>query len=153
MNGIAEKIVSRLITLIQQQGVLCDGVLDFLETCHQYSLNMAICSSSDLKIIQAVVDTFHLQKYFPYVHSAQFETYGKPHPSAYLSTMQHFGVSPKNCVVFEDSINGAIAGKASGATLVVIPSMPNQKQHMAFADYMYNSFTSVQVSDILQIQT
>jgi HAD superfamily hydrolase (TIGR01509 family) len=44
----------------------------------------------------------------------------KPHPEPYLVAMRHFGLAdtPERCVVFEDSLPGCRAGKASGAITV-----------------------------------
>lgn len=45
---------------------------------------------------------------------------GKPDPEPYLVAAQRLGVSPGNCVVFEDSASGALAASAAGATVVAV---------------------------------
>lgn len=45
-------------------------------------------------------------------------TEGKPHPEPYLLGAALLGLDPAECVVFEDSGSGAIAGRAAGATVV-----------------------------------
>ncbi|MBO7646237.1 MAG: HAD-IA family hydrolase, partial [Prevotella sp.] len=42
----------------------------------------------------------------------------KPDPDCYLKGMARFGCTPEETLVFEDSINGLKAAKASGATLI-----------------------------------
>ena len=146
---IQEMIIARLVELIHRDGQLFDGVINLLDDCYRKNINMAICSSSDLKIIKGVVEKFELEKYFTILQSAEFEPLGKPHPGAYLTTMKKLNVTPKQCIVFEDSVNGAIAGKASGAKTIAIPSNPEQKQNFEFCHAIYDTMKDVKLTDII----
>ena len=44
---------------------------------------------------------------------------GKPDPEPYLVGARKLGIDIKDCIVFEDAPNGVLAGKRSGAGLVV----------------------------------
>ena len=44
---------------------------------------------------------------------------GKPEPECYLTAARRLGVSPKDCVVFEDAPFGTIAGIAAGVGAVI----------------------------------
>jgi beta-phosphoglucomutase-like phosphatase (HAD superfamily) len=46
---------------------------------------------------------------------------GKPHPEPYEKACTALGVSPRHCVVFEDSETGCRSGNAAGALVVAIP--------------------------------
>lgn len=46
---------------------------------------------------------------------------GKPAPDIYLEAARRLGVDPKNCVVFEDALSGAKAGKEAGCFVVAVP--------------------------------
>ena len=50
----------------------------------------------------------------------QFEK-GKPAPDIYLTAAAQLGVAPENCLCFEDSGNGILAGKAAGMKVVAVP--------------------------------
>ena len=41
----------------------------------------------------------------------------KPHPDVYLAAAHALGVDPKRCAVVEDTVTGATAGLAAGATV------------------------------------
>jgi mannitol-1-/sugar-/sorbitol-6-phosphatase len=45
-------------------------------------------------------------------------TRGKPHPEPFLAGAALLGIAPKDCVVFEDSAAGAIAGRSAGCTVI-----------------------------------
>ena len=44
---------------------------------------------------------------------------GKPEPECYLTAARRLGVSPKDCIVFEDAPSGTIAGMAAGVGAVI----------------------------------
>jgi sugar-phosphatase len=53
------------------------------------------------------------------ITAAEIE-HGKPAPDGYLLAARRLGVSPADCIVFEDSPVGVDAGKAAGARVIAI---------------------------------
>jgi sugar-phosphatase len=45
---------------------------------------------------------------------------GKPHPEGYASAAQSLGVTPNDCIVFEDAPAGVEAARAAGAIVVAL---------------------------------
>lgn len=122
---VGSQIVDSLIALIKQRGVLNPGVTELLNMFSAKELPMAIASSSDKKIIDAVMDKFDITKYFRVIHSAEFEEYGKPHPAIYLSTAKMLGVEPQDCLAIEDSFNGVVAAIAARMKTAAYPEKTN----------------------------
>ncbi|NLB69287.1 MAG: HAD family phosphatase [Lentisphaerae bacterium] len=60
--------------------------------------------------------------------------FGKPHPSGFLLAAERLGVSPSECVVFEDSEVGIASGKAAGMKVVALSRPRHPKQNVAAAD-------------------
>ncbi|KAJ1802140.1 DL-glycerol-3-phosphatase [Coemansia sp. RSA 2523] len=72
---------------------------------------------------------------------------GKPDPEGYEVGARLLGISPKDAVVFEDSVNGVVAGCAAGCTVVgVLTSTHEDKLREAGAKYVIKDFTQVQIS-------
>lgn len=134
------EIVDALIKLINEKGELIKGVTELLNMFRSKGLLMAIASSSDLKIINAVTEKFDIVKYFDAVHSAEFEDYGKPNPAIYLTTAKELGVEPAECLAIEDSINGIIAAVASRMKTAAYPEKTNfYNPKFAIADVKFRS--------------
>lgn len=70
----------------------------------------------------------HLQKvglhsYFDTIVTRADVSQGKPHPEPFLTAAQRLGVSPQNCIAFEDSHNGVRSASAAGLATVMVPDM------------------------------
>lgn len=70
----------------------------------------------------------------------------KPHPEVYQTAMREFGVTPSDCLVFEDSLVGIEAAKQAGIEVVALYdrySAQEQEQIKASADFYFTSFAAV----------
>jgi extradiol dioxygenase family protein len=117
-------------------------VLDALQTCVDQGLRLALCSSSDDRIIDAVVDTLGLASRFELTHSAEHDEFGKPHPQPYLTTAAKLGVVPARCLALEDSIAGCLSAKSAGMTVIAVPdASARPSPRFAVADLVLPSLT------------
>jgi len=109
--------------LIIDHAEALEGVYEVLEKLSKENYKMALASSSSMSLIEVVVDKLHIRKYFDVLWSAEFEPFGKPHPGIFITTAQKLNVDAKDCLVFEDSINGVIAAKAARMKCIAVPEL------------------------------
>lgn len=107
--------------LITDHAGAMPGVHALLEQLSAQPVKLAIASSSPMSLIQAVVQKLNIEKYFDILWSAEYESFGKPHPGIFLSTANKLGVAPTDCFVIEDSVNGVIAAKAARMKCIAVP--------------------------------
>lgn len=127
LSTVTHKIVENVIHKIQTEGEAKAGVFQTLDFFKQQNIPMAIASSSYHKLIQAVVAHLDIGSYFQHLVSAEDDTYGKPHPSVYIRTAEKLGVSPMECLVYEDSFNGVLAAKAARMKVVAVPEVKDER--------------------------
>lgn len=140
VEKVGTSIVDSLISLIKQKGVLNPGVTELLEMFTAKKLPMAIASSSDKRIIDAVMGKFDLKKYFKVIHSAEYEEYGKPHPAIYLTTAKMLGVEPQDCLAIEDSFNGVVSAVSARMKTAAYPEKTNfYNPKFAIADIRFRT--------------
>ncbi len=82
----------------------------------------AVASSAHRQVIDAALEALGLSDAFDMVVSSDEVARGKPAPDVYLETARRLGVEPADCLVVEDSLNGVLAAKAAGTTVVLVPN-------------------------------
>lgn len=137
-------VLNSVKQLIQQHANAMPGVYEVLTHCKNKNYNIALASSSAMELIDVVIDKLNIRHYFDVVWSAQYEEYGKPHPAIFLSVAKQLNIEPKNCVVFEDAINGVIAAKASRMYCIAIPEEVSYNDpRFAIADVKTQSLLNI----------
>jgi len=69
-------------------------------------------------------------------------TRGKPRPEPFLAGAALLGFKPEECVVFEDSSSGVIAGRAAGCT-VIATTFSHSVESLEAAHYLIEDLTGV----------
>jgi mannitol-1-/sugar-/sorbitol-6-/2-deoxyglucose-6-phosphatase len=118
-----KEITATVKKLIIDHAKAMPGVIPLLQALAQTDLKLAIASSSSMSLIQAVVQKLRIETYFDVLWSAEYESFGKPHPTIFLSTAHKLAISPSDCWVIEDSINGVIAAKAARMKCLAVPDL------------------------------
>jgi sugar-phosphatase len=98
------------------------GVHEILAFFKSRNFRIGLATSSPLSLVRVVVHKLSIENSFQAFASAEHLPYGKPHPQVYMDCAQALGVSPLQCLAFEDSFNGVIAAKAARMTCVAIPA-------------------------------
>ncbi len=85
-------------------------------------LPVAVASSAHPAVIAAALAGLGIADVFGAVVSSDEVPLGKPAPDVYLLAATRLGVAPAACLVVEDSLNGVLAARAAGMTVVLIPN-------------------------------
>lgn len=96
--------------------MLVPGVRDFLERYR--GVPMAVASNAEPANVDAVLDQAGLRPYFRAVVNGHQVSKPKPDPEIYLRAAGILGVTPVNCIAFEDSHSGIGAAKAAGMRVI-----------------------------------
>jgi HAD superfamily hydrolase (TIGR01509 family) len=79
----------------------------------------AVVTSSNIpKMLSVYAKRPEFRQLFDAILTSEDFAKSKPDPDCYLRAAQRFGVSPSDCVVFEDSFNGLKSGRAAGMYVV-----------------------------------
>jgi len=86
----------------------------------QGKMKVALASMNNSIVIGHLLKVKGLEDYFEVVMTGDRVSKSKPDPEIFLKTAQALNVQPKRCVVFEDSIFGVKAAKASGMSCIAV---------------------------------
>ena len=78
------------------------GARAFLEFISREGLVAGIATSNGRAMVDAVLDSLDIRRYFKVVATACEVAAGKPAPDIYLNVAERLKVAPEDCVVFED---------------------------------------------------
>jgi beta-phosphoglucomutase-like phosphatase (HAD superfamily) len=101
---------------------------------------LAIASSSPLEMIRLVVQKLDIAEYFDLLLSGDNVKQGKPFPDIYNRSAALLRVVPQNCVVIEDSNNGAKAAKSANMRCIGFQNPTSGNQDLSICDLVVNSF-------------
>ena len=117
------------------------GAKEFVEWLIAMDIPRALVTSSDNKKME------HLREEIPELEGMMTElvtadriTRSKPDPEGYILAANLLGADPKNCVVFEDSLQGVKAGRASGAYVTGIAGTLPASVIEPYCDMVVNNF-------------
>ena len=121
-DEIREQIVQALVEFEKNMRFeFFPGAIALVKRLRDMGIPMAIVTSSDHKKMQALFSQHpEFPALFDTIITGDMVTRAKPDPDCFLLGAQRLGVDIKDCVVFEDSRNGLIAARASGARVIGI---------------------------------
>ena len=99
------------------------GLKDILEYAKKEGIPCAVASSSALPLITYLIEKTGVKDYFSIVQSGATIPHGKPAPDIFLRVCELAGVKPAKAIVFEDSMNGVLAGHNAKIPVIWIPDL------------------------------
>lgn len=149
-----KEILEEVQSCYEEKAELADGFLDVLQFFKETGITVAVASSTPLKMITVVLKRFHLFEFFKIIHSSENDAYGKPHPAVFMQTAKKLNIPSSRCLVFEDSLNGAIAAKSACMKVAVVPDSHNIKNtRFDFADLKLESLKDFKPRHFEQLNT
>lgn len=121
-----------------------DGLTDIIEALLQNGLRLAIATTAPKRNRDFGLKALGLENTFETILGDEHVTRGKPHPEIYLSAAKQLDIAPKECIVFEDTPAGVIAGKDAGMTVVGILTS-HTAEELKSADFIVDDFTHIKL--------
>lgn len=126
-----------------------DGLFELLEYIKNRGLKIALATSTENKRAIYYLNTANVLGYFNKIICGDMVENGKPDPDIYLTAVQSLGLKPEECMVLEDSPNGALAANKANCPVIIVPDLdkPDSKTKKLAFDIAENLF---QVKDMLE---
>lgn len=108
------------------------GLIDLMARAEAAAVPMAVGTAAPNENIAVVLDTLALRARFRTIVSPSQGFRGKPHPDMFLAAAERMGVTPAECVVFEDAPLGIEAARRAGMRAVAMLTMLKADDFAAF---------------------
>jgi HAD superfamily hydrolase (TIGR01509 family) len=108
---------------------------------------LGLASSSNREVIDLVLETAGLRRFFQVTVSSEEVGRGKPAPDVYLEAARRLDVVPGRCAAVEDSHNGIRAAADAGMRVIAIPNRayPPGEEALAIAAAIVPSLDALTV--------
>lgn len=131
-----------------------DGAGRLLRELRDAGIPAAIVTSSNRAKMDVVMERLpDLKKYISVLVTDEDVTASKPDPQGYLLAAARLGVSPADCVVVEDSVNGLRAGLAAGARVAGIATTNSRATVEPLAHCVADTIAELTVNKLVQLFT
>jgi HAD superfamily hydrolase (TIGR01509 family) len=147
---INDEVVQRMQARYTDDLPLIDGAVQAVERLAG-SFRLALASSSNRPLIDAVLVEAGLEPFFEATVSSEEVARGKPAPDVFLEAARRLGVAAEQCAAIEDSGNGLRAAHAAGMRVIAIPNRryPPPAEALALADVRLDSLDDLS-SDVVE---
>ncbi|MEK7989413.1 MAG: HAD family phosphatase [Thiotrichaceae bacterium] len=126
-----------------------EGVESILQACQKQGLKIAVVSNNAKQDIENILKNSGLFSYFDMIVGNDHGNLAKkPQPDAYLYAASQLSVEIKRCVVIEDSMLGAEAGRRSGAFTIGVATggtSLEELEYSSYTDVCYQRFSSPKI--------
>lgn len=124
------------------------GFEDFVKDVRSKGIKTAVVTSSNLEKMQNVYNKHpEFKGYFDEILTSEDFEESKPSPDCYFKAAARFGVSPKECIVFEDSFNGLRSGIASGARVIGLATTNSVAEIEPYTKEVISNYDGFTLSD------
>ena len=132
---INDEVVRRMLERYHGDLPLLDGAVEAVRSLAA-SYPLAVASSSNRPLIDAVLETAGIAECFAATVSSEEVSRGKPSPDVYLEAARRLGVPAADCAAVEDSANGIRAAHAAGMVVIAYPNQhyPPDADALGLAD-------------------
>lgn len=123
-----------------------DELLNFL---NQNNIRKCIGTSSRRFLVDVLLEKHGLTNAFEFIISGDMVSKGKPDPEIYNRCIADLGLSPAECLVLEDSLNGIKSGCAAGCHTCAIPSEYASEEDFSAATIICSSLNEKAIQDFI----
>jgi beta-phosphoglucomutase family hydrolase len=126
-----------------------DGAEDFLKSLSKYDVKIGLATSSRKEKMKLVLEQLHFLQYFDTIVTGEEVVNSKPAPDIFLKAAERLGVTPQECLVFEDGPVGVAAAKNAGMKCVAITET-HPEEKLTQADIVIDTYTHVDLHEVLK---
>ena len=147
---INAEVVRRMLARYEVDLPVVPGSVAAVRRLDRLGFRLAVASSSNRELIDAVLRRLELAALFEATVSSEEVARGKPAPDVYVEAARRLEVQPARCAAIEDSASGIRAARAAGMRVVAYPNRhyPPAAEVLRSADVVIDSLDALQTATV-----
>lgn len=123
------------------------GIVHFIGDLYQNDVKLGVATSAPLANLDLILSKVPLREKMGSILASENVKKHKPDPEVYLTSAKNLGVSPEQCIVFEDSFSGVSAALNAGMKVVGVLTSHTEDElppcNFYITDYTELSFEKI----------
>lgn len=122
------------------------GAKEFIKLLKAKGIKIGLATSNSKLLLEIALKSNDIYQYFDEITTSCEVTKGKGHPDIYLLSAKKLGISPKNCLVFEDILPAVKGAKAAGMTVVGVEDHYSEFEKndiISLSDYYISEYSTL----------
>jgi HAD superfamily hydrolase (TIGR01509 family) len=111
------------------------GAGAYLALLKSLGIKIALATSNSKELLEVTLKNNNIFEYFDVICRTDEVTRGKDFPDVYLLTAKRLGVSPEQCIVFEDILPAVIGAKAAGMKVVGVHDLYSEEDACSIKEH------------------
>jgi len=120
------------------------GVVDFLERMRGRGFRMSVASGNRIESVEFLLGAIGARDFFEFLVTNKDAARPKPAPDIFLAAAMKMKLTPCECIVFEDAVNGLQGAQAAGMSSIgVATRIPEENLRKAGADLVVKNYNEI----------
>lgn len=145
IDYLLRKKNSKYESLIRNNIVPREGVLDLINKLYDNNYKLAIATSSNKKETRWFLSFLNIIDRFEIIAAEEDVSYEKPDPEILNFISRKLKISPSNCVVLEDSEVGIKAAKQAKMKCIAVPNYLTKNNDFSEADLVVETLEQISI--------
>ncbi len=127
-------------------------ILDLIDSAKNKNIKIAVATSSTNARAIKILELLKIKERLDYLVTAEDIEKHKPNPQIFLKAAEEIGISPKECVVFEDAVNGIQAAKSAGMkSIAILTEFTSKEDFENLSNLTIKDFSEISLEDLEKI--
>ncbi|MEQ7801302.1 HAD family phosphatase [Pedobacter sp. ASV1-7] len=126
------------------------GILDFISDLKDHGVKTGVATSAPYANLDLILSKIDIREKMGSILASEDVKKHKPDPEVYLRSAANLGVSPEQCLVFEDSFSGVSAALNAGMYVVGVLTS-HTKDELPPCNSYIDDYTALSYDKIIQL--
>ncbi|MCX6736071.1 MAG: HAD family phosphatase [Candidatus Parcubacteria bacterium] len=148
IDQFSKEAFSYQLELLKERLVPDITVLNLIKEAKDKGMKIAVATSSFKYRAEIFLKLLGIFDQLDALVTADDVNSHKPNPEVFLEAAKRISVSPKDCVVIEDAVNGIEAANNANMKSVAFVTENHPKEDFFEADYIFSNFKELKLKDL-----
>ena len=123
------------------------GIIAFMDDLKANGVKLGVATSAPYANLELILSKVNIRNKLGSILASEDVKKHKPDPEVYLASAKNLGLSPAQCVVFEDSFSGVSAGLSAGMKVVGVLTS-HTKEELPPCSFYINDYDNLRFDQL-----